>query len=71
MKKVVILLVALFLISCSCSEATPDRIGDLKVVTYDSCEYLMYSTYYGYYEVTHKGNCKYCEERLRELINQK
>ena len=35
----------------------------LKVIEYDGCEYLLYKP--GHFEslLTHKGNCKYCEQR--------
>ena len=36
---------------------------DLKVIEYDGCEYVLYKP--GHFEslLTHKGNCKYCEQR--------
>lgn len=30
---------------------------DAKVIVIDKCEYLMYRSYNGVAEVTHKGNC--------------
>jgi hypothetical protein len=39
----------------------------MKIVVVDSCEYIQYHTW-GYESVTHKGNCKYCAERMRRLI---
>ena len=48
---------------------------DLQVVVIDSCEYLIgheYAGYRGYGYLSHKGNCKYCAERIkRELQNLK
>ena len=37
-----------------------------KIIEIDSCEYIIYSYakgYAGYGFMTHKGNCKYCEQR--------
>ena len=36
---------------------------NLQVIDYDGCEYLLYKP--GHFEslLTHKGNCKYCEQR--------
>jgi hypothetical protein len=30
---------------------------ETKMVVIDGCEYLMYRSYYGCAEITHKGNC--------------
>lgn len=41
---------------------------ELHVVEIDGCEYLIgigQAGYAGYGFLTHKGNCKYCEERRR------
>lgn len=43
-----------------------------NVVEIDSCEYLVKhsNTYYGHdvISITHKGNCKYCRERNRQMV---
>ena len=36
---------------------------DLKVIEYDGCEYLLFGQYSYAGLLTHKGNCKYCEQR--------
>ena len=36
---------------------------DLRVIEYDGCEYLLFSPYTYAGLLTHKGNCKYCEQR--------
>lgn len=86
MKKIFILMSILFAtISCSKQSDTNvvEKLNDVykveylnfKVVTIDSCEYLIggdSSPYQGYDYMTHKGNCKYCaERRKRELKNAK
>ena len=35
----------------------------LKVIEYDGCEYLLFGPYSYAGLLTHKGNCKYCEQR--------
>lgn len=41
----------------------------IRTIEYDGCEYLIYVDYNsGYFRgvgVTHKGNCRYCRERVR------
>lgn len=85
MKKVLILL-GIILICLSCDESKYESVnGEIvvvkkqpaineldhpKIIVYDSCEYIMYVTAYNYRELTHKGNCKYCEERQKKLLNK-
>ena len=68
MNKILILLIATM---CSCEQEKqtiekiyPMAYGDIKLVNIDSCEYL-----YGEWEsatvLTHKGNCKYCTQRIK------
>ena len=38
--------------------------GDVKVVTIDSCEYIVWGGSHGEIGYAHKGNCKWC--RLRQ-----
>jgi hypothetical protein len=38
--------------------------GDVKVVTIDSCEYIVWGGSHGEIGYAHKGNCKWC--RLRK-----
>lgn len=37
--------------------------GLVPIVVLDSCEYLKSPSAYGYYSLTHKGNCKFCKLR--------
>jgi len=78
MKK--ILLLFLIIITTSCDYNRPSQEGTVsqkdnsvikledyvwsttKVVEYDSCEYILI---FGD-GITHKGNCKYCEERRKK-----
>ena len=39
-------------------------VNTVRVVEIDSCEYLV-----GRDMITHKGNCKYCEERRKRTAN--
>lgn len=54
-------------------EYSPEySLRNYKIVVIDSCEYIMYSSYNSYtFEVTHKGNCKYCQERLINNLKNK
>jgi hypothetical protein len=38
--------------------AYPAEFKNYKVITIDSCEYIMYATHNSYLNITHKGNCK-------------
>ena len=78
MKKI-LLLFLIIITSCDCNcpssqEETSqkdnsvrkleDYVWSSKVVEYDSCEYvLIFGESKG---ITHKGNCKYCEERRKK-----
>ncbi len=81
MKKL-LLLIALVVV-WSCNEPLPEKVDpskyvsvkpynnpSFKVVTIDSCEYILYegqrsTDYAGAWTsgLTHKGNCKYCQQR--------
>ena len=70
MKKIIIVL-ALFitLIGCDNRDRKEKIKSEYKVVVIDSCEYIIYTEregYAGYGFMTHKGNCKFCEERRKE-----
>ena len=55
-----------------CKKVTSNFGKTYNVVNIDSCEYLVThsNTYYGYdvISITHKGNCKYCQKRNREMV---
>ena len=42
---------------------TTSLLEELKVIEYDGCEYLLFSPYTNSGLLTHKGNCKYCDQR--------
>jgi hypothetical protein len=39
---------------------------DIKVVTIDSCEYIVWGGSHGEIGYAHKGNCKFCAERSKK-----
>lgn len=84
MKNLLILIIAIFaLCGCvensqvnipkqECKKVTSNFGKTYNVIEIDSCEYLVKhsNTYYGHdvISITHKGNCKYCRERNRQMI---
>lgn len=68
MKKIILLaLAALMMVGCEMKQATENIEapygGNLNTSTFqtiliDSCEYIK-----GTYKLSHKGNCRFCEER--------
>ena len=74
MKKIILLaLTTLMVMGCknSVEEDTKDCEENYHVIILDSCEY--YSSAFRY-DLTHKGNCRFCAERrkqeLKELVEQ-
>ena len=63
-----ILLVAFLFCGCD-SGANGDKIPlgnrTIQTIEYDECEYI-YLRRYGSVTITHKGNCKHCEERSKK-----
>jgi hypothetical protein len=43
---------------------------EYKVIELDGCEYIMYHSVYNTMDdrLEHKGNCRYCQERLKETL---
>ena len=37
--------------------------NQIEIITFDSCEYIAYSIGYQEGILTHKGNCKFCQQR--------
>ena len=66
MKKLIIL--ALALVMCGCGKEVTYKIGNIKIVVIDSCEYIKTHSYgiSNNYNYSHKGNCKYCAERRKK-----
>ena len=64
-----ILLVMCCFFSCgSGNDAKPEETYEIKVI--DSCEYIYVSRrpWSSEFSLTHKGNCKYCAERMHRLL---
>ena len=62
----------LMLASCTKAERTVKNVDgtSFDIIEVDSCEYIIGDAgYQGY--MAHKGNCKYCEQRIRELWKKK
>ncbi len=64
MKKIILLaLAALMMMGCD-EPVTIDTEEGLEIVNIDSCEYIKCTTYgITSYVYSHKGNCRFCEER--------
>ena len=74
MKKIILLaLITLMMVGCgfSVERDTKACIRRYHVIILDSCEYYSNTMTY---DLTHKGNCRFCKERrqkeLEELIEQ-
>ena len=65
MKKLVLLALAtLMMVGCDKSTSSVDGYD---IVIVDSCEYIHNANSYGSV-ITHKGNCKYCQQRMRQMM---
>ncbi len=68
MKSILIILGLMLLVGCypDRQELEAAQLAHLKtgikIIEIDSCEYVVYHVHYAG-GITHKGNCKYCEER--------
>jgi len=69
-------LIGIIIISsfCSCTNYEQKKVKaentlqDEPIIVFDSCEYITYRTYGGSTNITHKGNCKFCINRLKNII---
>jgi len=43
-------------------------VNDNPIIVFDSCEYITWKSYGGTTNITHKGNCKLCVNRLKNII---
>ena len=76
MKKILfILVVSVTLLGCD-DKKSVQSINDSPqpdvaecIVVLDSCEYIKQNTYI-YTIYTHKGNCKFCEQRRKDEISK-
>jgi len=66
MKKLILLaLTAIMMVGCKYEN------GSLYTTkTLDSCEYIISGSPINYTNITHKGNCKYCQERMKKMIKE-
>jgi len=61
------LLVAFLFSGCGNGENTIDGENVYRTVEVDSCEYITkYNGYQRGYMFAHKGNCKFCIERIKK-----
>ena len=73
MKKLIFL--ATFFVIISCENNVSRKIlpnikasgCEVEVIELDSCEYIQ--SLYSAQTRCHKGNCKYCQERMKKLLN--
>ena len=70
MKKL-FLLVLTAIMMVGCDYQNPDGSYNtskslyFETIVIDSCEYVE-----GYYRLAHKGNCRFCQERMRKMIKE-
>lgn len=74
MKKILLLaLTAMIMVGCEFSVEEDTRVCEKRyhVIILDSCEYYSNDSKY---DITHKGNCRFCKERrqkeLKDVIEQ-
>lgn len=76
MKKIILLaLTTLTIVGCDnrtyAKIEEAERLKGFNIVVIDSCEYLENSEtfgYQGYGYFAHKGNCRYCQKRMRKIM---
>ena len=65
MKKLALLaLAALMIVGC---DKSTNSVDGYDVVIIDNCEYIRNENFYGCV-IVHKGNCRFCQERMRQMI---
>lgn len=76
MIKFILMIFALLITSgCEQSKLEPNKYynSDIKqpvIVLIDNCEYIQYKIKDNEYGLTHKGNCKFCKQRLKEELQR-
>lgn len=74
MKKLIFIIALTTIMMAGCKTNTEEtkRLNGFDIVVIDNCEYLKKTVtiggHSGYGYLAHKGNCKYCEQRLRQII---
>jgi hypothetical protein len=63
-----LLCTVIFCGACSRGEElkNTNKFEKYDIVIIDSCEYIQWGVSYGYLNITHKGNCKFCAERSKK-----
>ena len=54
-------------------EKEAERLEGFNIVVIDSCEYLKMTksdSYHGYGYFSHKGNCRFCQERRQKELEK-
>jgi hypothetical protein len=74
MKLTLSILALSVLLFAGCTPITKEELrqlefhyGEPKVLEFDSCEYVVISVDGYRFGIAHKGNCKYCEQRRKEV----
>lgn len=68
MKKLVLLaLSAIIMVGCEEKGYKGGNVDGFDIIIVDSCEYI-FSPYGHGGVMAHKGNCKYCQQRLRQMM---
>ena len=68
MKQLLIIAICILLTSCGETSITTEEVDlqtNYKVIVIDGCEYIGYNFMHNNSMLTHKGNCKYCKQRLK------
>jgi hypothetical protein len=62
-----LVLTCVFSVGCTRGDSLKNQnsFNDYEVIVIDECEYINWGVSYGYMNITHKGNCKYCAERAK------
>jgi predicted secreted protein len=52
---------------------SPKKIDneEFSIIKVDECEYLAYNIGFNKGILTHKGNCKFCQKRIENIIREK
>ena len=66
-----LIIIALIVVGCNNindKQFKNSNIDRPKIIYIDSCEYIEYTGTGGVPMITHRGRCKHCENRSRQLI---
>ncbi len=69
-KNLLLLLTTLWLVSCADPARSPEP--NLTIIEYQGCEYIVSKAFLDTHgsggTMCHRGDCKYCRERLRKAL---